>query len=243
MPSDNPGLDSALALRRFASPRQLDEQLAGDVAAALRDALNLRGSAALAVSGGTTPLGLFDRLANIPLAWERITVTLVDDRWLPASHADSNAGLAHRHLLRGAAAAARWVGLVGNTPTAAAGFADSQAAAATLPATLDVVLLGMGNDGHTASLFPCAENVELALDPACTGRLAIVRPQSAPYERISLTLPMLAGARHLWLHILGEAKWKVLTGALAESPARLPIARVLAAAGGDRRVYWSPGRA
>jgi len=243
MLSDRAGLDPALALHRFVSAEELDAQLAADVARALAGTIEARGSAVLAVSGGRTPAAMFARLAQAPLQWNRISVTLVDDRWLPADHADSNARLVRQHLLQGPAAAARWVGLVGEGGHAATGLASSRAVLASLSQPFDVVLLGMGNDGHTASLFPCAAETAAALDPDCPDRLAVVHPASAPYERISLTLPVLAAARNLWLHLTGDEKWQVLVNALASNPPNLPIARVFAAARGDKRVYWSPAHA
>lgn len=230
----------ALRLCVSASPVELDAVLAASIAA------NLAGASAaaplsLAVSGGRTPLGLFFQLAASAVPWTHVAVTLVDDRWLPQYHADSNAGLVRRALLQGEAAQARWLPLV---PAEASGEPQNVGAGETgldgLPWPLQVCVLGMGNDGHTASLFPCAKETAAALAEDAPPLVA-VRPTSAPYARVSLSLPPLAAARHLYLHIVGEQKLEVLRQALAGGS--LPIARVLAAARGEVAVHWSPDHA
>lgn len=229
-----------LPLRPFATPAELDAALATRIAGDLAGA-SAATPASLALSGGRTPLGLFAQLSASALPWPHIAVTLVDDRWLPEHHADSNAGLVRRALLRDQAASARWLPLVppdatGETPKLGAG----DTALNQLNGSLDVCVLGMGNDGHTASLFPCAGETATALRDDAPPLVA-VRPTSAPYPRLSLSLPPLAAARHLYLHIVGAAKLDVLRAALAGG--ELPIARVLAAAQGEVCVFWSPDHA
>jgi 6-phosphogluconolactonase len=227
-----------LALRCFDNAGTLDAALADDLATALRDAAAACGRASLALSGGKTPLGMISQLAQRELPWAQLGVTLADDRWLPDTHVDSNAGLLKRHLLQGPAAVAQWAPLVpadaNGTPEVGAG----ETALSTLNWPLDVCVLGMGNDGHTASLFPCAAETIAALDPTCPVRLAVVHPTTAPYARISLTLPAVCAAKKIVLHIVGQQKLDVLRAALAAG--HLPIARVLGAVPEHCCVYWSP---
>ncbi|TAM09084.1 MAG: 6-phosphogluconolactonase, partial [Rhodanobacter sp.] len=128
--------------------------LAERVAAQLRDGIAARGRALVAVSGGTTPAAFFAELARQVLDWARVTVTLVDERWVPDTDPRSNAKLVKETLLQGPAAAATFVPLYTGAATPEAGLADAATRIAALPLPFDAVLLGMGDDGHTASFFP-----------------------------------------------------------------------------------------
>ena len=154
----------------------LARDLADITAARLRAAVSARGAASLVVSGGRTPAPMFRALRACELPWERVTVTLADERWVPADAADSNERMVRAELLQGAAAAARFVGLVNAAPTPEAGRAATDAALRAIPRPFDVVMLGMGNDGHTASLFPDAPALAAALAPALAAALAPGQP-------------------------------------------------------------------
>ena len=209
------------------APGQMAQQIADE----LRTAIEARGQATLAVSGGKSPIALFEQLREQTLDWSRVTVLLVDERCVLHDHADSNTALVREHLLQGAAAAASFATLFDAIP------ADlSDAALVTLVSAanqrlsaihfpLDVVVLGMGEDGHTASLFPAAPGLDHAL--TSEGPMAGVRPATAPHARLTLTLPVLLAARHLHLSIAGDAKRKVYQAAAQAPTPALPISLLL----------------
>ncbi|RZZ89641.1 6-phosphogluconolactonase [Pseudoxanthomonas winnipegensis] len=217
----------------------LAQALAAQVADDLRAALAERGRATVALSGGTTPVRFFQALAEQPLPWKQVTITLVDERWVDESNARSNAALVRQHLMYGAAAVARFVPLYrsyDDGPEAALPELEAELAQ-TLP--LDVAVLGMGTDGHTASFFPGGDYLAQALDPAGTARVLPMHATAAGEARITLTLPVLAAARHLYLHIEGEQKARTLQEALAaQNPP--PIAVMLRAASTPVQTYWCP---
>ncbi len=215
----------------------LAKQLAQDVADVLSRAIEQRGTASLVVSGGSTPKPMFQHLAtHEELDWSKVTVTLADERAVPVGHADSNESFVHEHLLVGAAAKARYVSLL---PPDVTDLDDLSVVAERVDAMgscFDIVLLGMGGDGHTASLFPDAPELEAAMSSPVSA--VAVRPPSVAQERISLSAGRLVATRHLWLHISGDGKRDVLEAAFAEGS--LPIARVfeLAALSDVERVIY-----
>ncbi len=202
--------------------------LAAAVAGQLRAGLAARGTASLVVSGGRSPVPFFAALRIMTLDWSRVWITLADERWVAADAPDSNERLLREHLLRDAAAAARFVPLKSAFASVEAGLAASSAALAAIPRPYDVIVLGMGEDGHTASLFPGTSGLPAALAMDDPTLLAAITPLSAPHPRISLRLPALLAARAIHLPITGPAKLAVYRQALATTePARLPIAFVL----------------
>ncbi len=212
--------------------------LADAVATALRSALASRGRATLALSGGTTPGPFLAALATRTLDWSRVIVTLADERWVPIGHPRANATLVRDTLLQGPAAAARFVPLYAEAPTPEAGLAEVTAGIDALSLPLDAVVLGMGEDGHIASLFPGGDQLAAALDPQTLARVLPMRAPAAAEPRISLTLPLLAGARSVFLLITGESKRAVLERAIDD--ARLPVHALLAQTRTPIAVYWAP---
>jgi len=237
MAISNLELPAGVLAHRHADPQALAEAQAVAVAEALRVAIEQRGQATLVVSGGRSPIAFFEALAQQPLHWQRVLISLADERWVPTNHASSNEALVRRHLLRGPAAEARFLSLyrVASSLEQAAELAD--AALAELP-PIDVLVLGMGDDGHTASLFPASPNLELALQADCPRRVLPMQAPSAPTQRLSLTLPLLAAARLPLLAIQGPDKLATLRAALAgDDVADMPIRALLHS---PLEIYWCP---
>lgn len=219
------------AVMRSEHPNATPAALSQHIAAALRAAIAARGLASLAVSGGKSPIPMFEALRELELDWSRVTVVLVDERIVPREHADSNTALVARHLLQGRAGAARFLPFFRelappfNAEVLDTLVRDAGARIATLPWPLDVAVLGMGEDAHTASLFPGAPGYARAI--ATDERLAWVVPDSAPHARLSLTLSALLAARELVLSISGERKLAVYRKAAEKADASLPVSLVL----------------
>lgn len=228
---------------RHADGDALAPALAQRVADDLRAALAQRGQARLALSGGTTPQRFLRALSRQALDWARVRVLPVDERWVPPVHPRSNERLLREHLLQGAAAAAQLVPLYRPvaTPERALQAVMAQVAAQALP--LDVAVLGMGEDGHIASLFPDLVRRDVGLGPVGRAPLLAVRSAAAPEPRLSLTLSALFTAQALYLHIEGDAKRRVFARALDDPRSRLPIRALLAQAPVPPRVFWCPDAA
>ena len=216
------------ARRIFAGRDELAAALSADVAARLADAIAARGDAVLAVSGGTTPKRLFAALSKTEIDWPRVTVTLVDERWVDETSDRSNARLVRENLLRNQAASARFVPLYRN-----------EAEAAALD-TFAVTLLGMGTDGHTASFFPGGDTLDEALDLKSGERILKLEAAGAGETRVTFTLPALIESDFLALHIEGEEKRATLDRAEGDGPVEdMPIRAFLRAAA-PVTIYWCP---
>jgi 6-phosphogluconolactonase len=227
--------------RRFHSAAAATSALAADITAALQSGLAAGRGASLVVPGGHSPVALFEALSNADLDWEDVWVTLGDERWVDTHNAASNERLVREHLLRNAAAHANFVGLKNSAADPRAGAAAAWSALADLPRPFDYMLLGMGDDGHTASLFPgspgLAAALELSAPPGC---VAMQAPQS-PRPRLSLNLRALLDSRRIALLVMGEAKWATYQRARAQGPiAEMPVRALFHQQNVPVSVYWSP---
>ena len=218
----------------------LASALAKAVAADLRGAIARRGKARLAVSGGSTPRAFLIELSKQTLDWAHVTVVPVDDRWVAPDHPRSNERLLRETLLQGAAAQAQLLPLRRPAPTPESALLPvlTQVANEALP--LDVVVLGMGEDGHVASLFPDLARRDIGLQPSGRAPVLAIRSAAAPEPRITLTLSAIFTAPSLYLLIEGEKKREVLGGAARDPRSMLPIRSVLSGAPVTPQLYWSP---
>jgi 6-phosphogluconolactonase len=229
---------------RYRDSDTLAAALAGNVADDLRNAIALRGVAKVAFSGGTTPQRFFDALSRERLDWSRVRVLPVDERWVPPLHKRSNELLLREHLLKNAAAAAQLMPLFRPVATPERALhAVLTCVAQQLP--LDVVVLGMGEDGHIASLFPDLgaqdpSRRDIGLQPSGRAPVLAVRSANAAEPRMSLTLSAICTAPALYLHIEGDAKRRVFDAAVADPRCRLPIRALLARAPVPPRLFWCP---
>ena len=227
--------------REFQDRETLVVELAGRIVSLLAAGIKNNGKASLAVSGGSTPVALFEHLSRMDILWQDVVITLVDERWVEATEDDSNERLVQTHLLRNKAAAAAFIGMKNSALTAVAGEADYEQQLQKVPQPFDVLILGMGGDGHTASLFPGADNLATATDMDSDRRCMGLAPTTAPRERMSLTLPAILNSRELFLHIVGRDKKNVLKKAIAEGLAtEMPIRFILRQQSVPLNIYWAP---
>lgn len=223
----------------FANRDALALALAQTVAGQLREAIALKGEATLAVSGGSTPAPFFEALSRIGLDWDKVAITLVDERFVDETSPRSNAALVRSKLMRNEAGKARFLPLYRPNVTLEEAASEASVAIARLDLPLDVAVLGMGDDGHTASFFPDARELNSLLGPASGEIVAVVHAESAGEPRLTMTLPPLASARFIALHIVGADKAETLERALAKG-STLPIRRVVDAAQPPVEIFWAP---
>ena len=225
---------------RFKTILELNQSIAEFVAQRLCEAIALRGTASLVVPGGRTPGGALSCLSKQDLAWGRVTVTLSDERCVSESNADSNAALVRHSLLQGAASAATFIPLhdeSGTSPEASAYLASE--ALAAIRDDFDVVILGMGEDGHTASIFPDSPQLAAALADDAPDCIA-VEASKPPPQRLTLSARRLRNSRCQILLITGTEKMQAFDAALAPQDTRsLPIRMVLQGKS-ETHVFWAP---
>lgn len=223
----------------FDSRTALASALAGTVAGQLREAITATDKASLAVSGGSTPTLFFEILSQADLDWDKVTVTLIDERFVDETSSRSNASLARSKLLQGPASQATFVPLYRPAETLDAAATEASAAVGKIGLPIDVAILGMGNDGHTASFFPDASELDALLDPSAKAIVAPVHAQSAGEPRLTQTLPVIASARFIALHIEGAEKSAALKKALSNGSTP-PIRLVIDAAQTPVEIFWAP---
>jgi 6-phosphogluconolactonase len=226
-------------LVEFENTSALDIELSAKVAKLLVADIAETGSASLVVSGGRTPMGFFHLLSQQMLDWSKVSITLADDRWVDADHADSNEKLVRANLLINEAHQATFIGLKNSAADAIVGEPEAEQALAAV-GKFTVLILGMGDDGHTASLFPGADALALGLDMD-SGRTCIgVTPTAAPHQRISMTLPRLLDSQQIIIHISGAGKQQVLEQAQAgDDVEALPIRAILKQQQAPLAIYWA----
>jgi len=204
----------------------------------INEAIKKRGRASMAVSGGSTPKPLFEELSLLNLDWSKVDLTLVDDRWVDADHKDSNELLVRTHFIKNKAERVNFLPLKNDEQTAKQGISLSEEGLQSFTMPFDVIILGMGEDGHTASLFPCSDELKEGMDLKTKNTLVSTNPKSAPYERISLTAKSIMEAKKVFLHLNGSSKLHTIEEAMNLSDSnKMPIYAFL---DHGLDIFWSP---
>jgi 6-phosphogluconolactonase len=228
--------------RDFADDEALAPAFAEWTAEKLRAAIAERGAALLVVSGGRTPERYFEALSTQPLDWTRVEITLADERRVADDSPRSNARLVRKALLRNRATAASFTPLADVRLEEGQELAAASARVANLSLPADVVVLGMGDDGHTASWFPGAEGLHEAMDRGARQLVAPIQAPGAPEPRLTLTGRVILRARLIALLVEGRDKLNTLAEALEDGPAdAMPIRSVLRGAS-DRLTVFAAER-
>jgi 6-phosphogluconolactonase len=228
-------------LTEFTARTDLDNELASTVSDILAKSIKDTGKASIAVSGGSTPKGFFSVLSKSDIDWSKVTITLADERWVPIDSDASNTRLVHENLLQNKAEKAKFFHLKQGEKLSDETLADLNVAAKNSLLPLDVLILGMGEDGHTASLFPCSDEISSGLDVTNDAVLLKVQPKTAPHQRISFTFSSLINSKNIFLHSCGEGKKTVLTQALnGDDPYEMPIRAFLQHASLNTQIFWAP---
>jgi 6-phosphogluconolactonase len=204
----------------------------------LEERLEAVDSAGLVVSGGSTPVRCFEYLSAMPLDWERVRIAMSDERWIPPGNTDSNETLVRTYLLQNAAAAATLLPIYaeGSTPAERAAMLGACMDESARPFACSV--LGMGSDGHFASLFPDAANLALGLDAAAAESFIPISTASSPHPRVSMTLRALLDSEAIVLLFFGEQKRSVYEAALRDGPS-LPVTALLEQQQVPVHVFWA----
>jgi 6-phosphogluconolactonase len=226
---------------KFADNDALSRTLSAQLAASLKAAIAARGLASLVVSGGKSPIKLFERLRAEDLDWTRVCVALADERWVEPSDPGSNEKLVRDVLLQGSAAAARFLGLKNAAPTPDLGAVSAWETFARVPRPFDAMVLGMGDDGHTASLFPGSPNLPRALNSAAVAGCVGMWSPIAPHPRLSLNLSALLDSRRIVVSIGGAEKWRTYCAASDSGEVQdMPVRAVLRQRRTPVEVMWAP---
>jgi 6-phosphogluconolactonase len=198
----------------FERKETLVGELSENIAKNLQEAIEKRGSATLMVSGGSTPKPLFEKLREIDIEWEKVTVGLCDERWVKSDHEDSNELFVKTYLLQDRAERAKFIGLFLESKSAKEAQRDCSLLVKERLSPFDVLILGMGSDAHTASLFPNNPKLKEGLDLDNKEYCIDIEPDTVPHKRMSLTRSAILSAEHLYLHFEGEEKLAVYKEAL-----------------------------
>jgi 6-phosphogluconolactonase len=229
---------------KFEHAETMLEALYQQIVEDLERALQLRGSATLLLSGGSTPAPLYRRLSKASLDWTRVQIALVDERWVEADNLASNERLLRESMLINKAAQAQFTGMKNSASSPSNGAMECNLRYADLPLPHTVCLLGMGPDGHTASLFPGAQGLDAALQSHqhCAPILAIRSGVTGDLvERMTMTPWSILQSERLVLLITGADKWEVLQQARQESGNQsMPISHFTSQQAPALEVYWSP---
>jgi len=220
---------AVIGLNKFPSGNELVLKLADEIISRLEHAIESSGRANLAVSGGSTPKALFMQLSKSSLKWEAVHVYLVDDRKVSPNDERSNERLVRETLLTNKAKQAHFHSLL-----------ESYCSSTPLPLSFDVLLLGMGNDGHTASWFPMGDQLDHAIDPTEVADILELSAPNIPESRVTMTIGAVSRSDFIALHIEGHQKLETYNRALLEGDSNeMPVRHLMRAPNLPIHVYWA----
>ncbi|WP_225639363.1 6-phosphogluconolactonase [Candidatus Profftia sp. (ex Adelges kitamiensis)] len=227
--------------KEFINQEILNKFFANEISTTIKYRIQYNEKASLVVSGGSTPLGFFKALSHKQnIEWHKVMITLADERWVDVQDDSSNEKLIRKYLLQHSVLNAKFIGLKNNYKTPFNGDVYTEHMLKIIARPFDIVILGMGDDGHTASLFPRANNLftALAMD---SGRVCIgITPLNSSLNRITLTLPTLLNSRRIYLHITGSKKLDVYKRAMhGVDINEMPIRAILHQTQTPVSVYWT----
>lgn len=227
----------------FNTQESLNTALTEAIKTDISSQLNALGTCRIAVGGGKTPIPLLEQLSDVALDWSNVTTTLTDERWVENDQPDSNERMVRQHLLKNKAASALFIPLKNTYKTAKGGQFSLDVTLQKQVPSVDYVVLGMGTDGHFASLFPNTAELTEGLNPEYPMRCMATRSPVEPAERMSLTLSMLLTAKKIYLLICGDDKLAVYRRACLDDQSDnslLPISAVLKQTVVPVELFWSP---
>ena len=220
------------------SAESLDIDLSLRIGQLLTQSISENGCASIAVSGGRSPIGLFEKLSKINLDWSKVELTLVDERWVDAKNENSNELVVRKHLIQNQATQVKFFPIKNSAKNSKEEQVLHEQVLQKIKLPFDVIILGMGEDGHTASLFPCCKELTQAMDPNNQQKCIVTKPKNAPYERISLTFSTISQAKKLILHLCGSSKLQTFELAMTLKDAnKMPIYAFMEQ---PLEIYWSP---
>lgn len=216
----------------------IEKELSLTIASALESKIRESGEASLLVSGGSTPVNLFKELSKFKINWDKVTISLVDERWVMKGHHDSNEHLVREHLIQNEAKNARFIPLLIDEADQEKNITAVRKLTESMVMPFTVVVLGMGTDGHTASLFPKSPQLEVGMNLETQEKIILTEPQTAPYSRISFTRSALLDTEYLFLHCYGAEKREILKQA-KEDKMKYPISGFIHQDKVKLDVFWA----
>ena len=216
-----------LTEKKFSNKSDTNNDLLNDFVKIVDGAIANCGKASALLSGGTSPIDFYKLLSNIELDWEKIFLSLSDERWVDTNSDDSNEKLIKDVLIQNKASLANFIGLKSDGDIKNSGCKKTEDKLKKLPQPFDIVLLGMGNDGHTASLFPDSPDTINALDMNADSLTMPIIRENQDIARITMTLKTLLSSRHIKLLFFGEEKWQIYKKAKEEKTIKYPISYIL----------------
>ena len=230
---------SKISEHKFTNREELIIDLKDNVIDALGRGLNDKGEASMLLSGGTTPGALYHAMSQSELDWEKAWFAPTDERWVEPDHKDSNEKLIRDTLIQNKAAGANYIRLKSSPDNPRDGQSETEQFIMRLPQPFDVVLLGMGEDGHTASLFPNLSDTDFAIDEECDAKCAPISRGNGEVDRMTMTLNCLLNAKKIILYFYGEKKLAVFEEAKKIKTSSLPVSYLLHQNKTPVELYWA----